>query len=146
MTKDEYLDQRLQKQIDWYDKKSQLNQRWYKFLNIAEILFAVSIPFLVSFISSAQSLIKIIVGILGVAVAFISGLLGIYKFQENWIEYRTNAESLKHEKYLYLTKCEPYNSDDCFEKLVQRVESFISKEHSNWLQYMIKNRKENKHG
>ena len=40
---------------------------------------------------------------------------------------------LKHEKYLYLTKCKPYDGSDAFTRFVERCESLISKEHSQWL-------------
>ncbi|HFC76762.1 MAG TPA: DUF4231 domain-containing protein, partial [Candidatus Moranbacteria bacterium] len=50
-------------------------------------------------------------------------------------------ESLKHEKYLFLTKSEPYDIDEPFKLLVQRVESLISKENTNWSNYMKKPQK-----
>ena len=114
MDSEEYLKQRLQDQIDWYDKKSQHNQRWHKKLKAVEILMAASIPFLVGYITETAPGMKFIVGFLSVIVAAIAGLVGLYKFQENWIEYRTTAESLKHEKYLYLTKTGPYDGANAF--------------------------------
>ena len=48
-------------------------------------------------------LIKIIIGIIGVSIALIAGIMNLYKFHENWVSYRTTAEILKHEKYLFLT-------------------------------------------
>jgi len=74
----------------------------------------------------------------GAIIAIVSGVLGLYKFQENWLEFRTTAESLKHEKYLYLTNSEPYNADEPLNLLVSRVETLISKENTNWAQYMRK--------
>ena len=41
---------------------------------------------------------SIIVPLMGASIAVISGVSGIYKFQDNWTAYRTTAESLKHEK------------------------------------------------
>lgn len=134
MDEKEYIEQRLDDQISWYSKKSQCNQKWYKRLKAIEIGAAVSIPFFVSYITDTTPNVKIIVGVLGLAVALISGILALHKFQEIWIEYRTTTESLKHEKFLYLTRCDPYNIENSFCLLVERVESLISKENTKWAQ------------
>lgn len=55
------------------------------------------------------------------------------KWHENWIQYRYIAELLKHEKYLYITKASPYDDENAFEFLVQRVERTISSENVNWV-------------
>ena len=74
---------------------------------------------------------------MGVAVALITGLVTLYRFQENWIEYRTTAETLKHEKYLYLTRSAPYDGDNAFHRLVVTIESTISKETTAWSQSLL---------
>lgn len=137
MTEEEYIETRLDDQISWYSRKSQWNQKWYKRLRLIEILCAALIPFIAG-IGESFPYYKLIVGLLGIIIAVSAGAMSIYKFHENWIQYRTTAETLKHEKYLYLTKCPPYDSDNAFCKLVQRVESLISKEHSEWLRYVVK--------
>jgi len=146
MDSEEYLKQRLQDQIDWYDKKSQWNQRWHKRLKAVEIFMAVSIPFLVGYITDTALRMKFVVGFLSVIVAAIAGLVSLYKFQENWIEYRTTAESLKHEKYLYLTKTGPYDGGDAFNKFVERVEDMVSKENTRWSWYIKKQKGEGENG
>jgi len=65
----------------------------------------------------------------------------LYKYQENWVAYRSTCESLKHEKYLYNTKSTPYQGKDSFNLLVQRVEMLISQENSSWAE-MLKNKAE----
>lgn len=131
-----YIKDRLDDQIQWYSTKSQWNQKCYKRFRILEILAACLIPLIVGYVIDTRPFLKVIVGILGVLVALVSGILSLYKFQENWIEYRTVAESLKHEKYLFLTKSEPYNIDNSFSLLVERVEGMISVENSKWSQYI----------
>lgn len=146
MAPEEYLHDRLDDQINWYSQKSQWNQAWFKRLRVVEILFATSIPFLVSYITLETTTLKLVVGAMGIVVALISGLVTLYKFQENWIEYRTTAETLKHEKYLYLTLIAPYDGDEPFRLLVARVESTISKENTNWAQLTREIGKEKRHG
>lgn len=134
MTSEEYLQERLDDQIKWYDAKSSWNQKWFKQLRALEILFAVAIPFLISHITGDGGVLKLVTGAMGVAVALVAGLVTLYKFQENWVEYRTTAETLKHEKYLYLTQSAPYDGNDAFHLLVATVESAISKESAIWSQ------------
>jgi hypothetical protein len=134
MDQNEYLKSRVDNQIDWYDKKSRSNQMGYKVARIVEIACAVSIPFVMGCVSDSTLALKMIGGTLGVIVAFISGFLGLYQFQSNWIEYRTTCESLRHQKYLFLTKTRPYNGKDAYPVFVATVESLISKENTNWAQ------------
>lgn len=81
-------------------------------------------------------------GILGVFVATAAGFSSLLKFQENWIKYRTTAESLKKEKYLFQTRVQPYDGGEPLPVLVQRVETLVSQENTNWAQYMMQPTKE----
>lgn len=136
MEQDEYLKNRLDNQIDWYDKKSIRNQKCFKFLQVSSIIAATTIPFLSGYITETSIILKVSIGLLGLIVAAITAVLGCYKFQENWLEFRTTCESLKHEKYLFLTRTDPYHGEQHFQLLVQRVEGLISKENTNWSLYM----------
>jgi hypothetical protein len=132
MTPDEYIKARLDEQIGWYSTRSRSNQVWFKVLRLVEIGFASASPFLVSQITAETPALKIIVGSLGVCVAVIAGIVSLYRFQENWIEYRSTAESLKHEKFLFLTNSPPYDVANSFHAFVSNVESLISKENTSW--------------
>ncbi len=145
MNADEYFKQRLQDQIEWYDRKSLWNQKYFKRLRTSEIICAGAIPLLSGFLMPETLYLKIIVGVLGLVISVIAGVLSVFKFQENWIEYRATSEMLKHEKYLFLAEASPYNVRDAFLLLVARVESLISKENSNWAQY-IKSAREKQKG
>ena len=63
-------------------------------------------------------------------------MLGLFQYQELWTGYRTTCEALKQEKYLFLTRTEPYDEIEPFPLFVQRIENLISTEHSNWIQRM----------
>jgi Protein of unknown function (DUF4231) len=130
MDPDDYIANRLDDQISWYSRKSQWNKQWLWMLRTAEIFFAGLIPFLANY--GADSYSRSIVGLMGVAVAVIAGAISLFKFHENWIEYRTTAESLKHEKYLFLTSSNVYVGPDAFHLLVERTETLISKENTSW--------------
>lgn len=134
---EDYLKNRLDDQIAWYSKKSSRNQKMYKRLQMIIIITSVSIPFLSGY-TGQYSFLNIIIGLIGVTIASITAILSLNKYQENWLEYRTTAESLKHQKYLYLTGTNPYHEEKAFTILVQEVEVLISKENSNWSQQMKK--------
>jgi hypothetical protein len=108
-------------------------------MKIAEVIMALFIPFLTGYITDKTLGLKIVVGVLGMIVAAIAGLITLIKFQENWIEYRTVAETLKLEKYLYLSKAGPYkNSHDSYPMFVERFESLISTSTKKWVDYVSK--------
>jgi hypothetical protein len=145
MTPEEYIEQRLQDQINWYDRKSTNNQKTFKRLKVMEIVAAALIPFLSGIALSDPRfgfIGTIIVGLLGMAVTVIASFLSLGRQQEHWIEYRTTCESLRKEKFLFQTKVDPYGGEDAFPLLVQRVETLVSKENTNWGQYMMKPQEE----
>jgi hypothetical protein len=134
MNDEEYITSRVDEQIDWYDKKSQSAQCWFKWLRSSEIVAAAAIPLIAGFATDPFP-VMLTVGILGASIAVISAAISLNQFQENWTEYRTTCESLKHEKFLYLTNAEPYHEEEPYRLFVQRVESLICKENSAWSQY-----------
>tara|TARA_B100000787_G_C16050418_1_gene230977 strand:+ start:226 stop:681 length:456 start_codon:yes stop_codon:yes gene_type:complete len=138
ISQDDYFEERLDNQIDWYDRKSIQSQRWFKRLQVIVIVSSATIPFLSGYMDSETLYLKIAIGILGLVIAAITAVLGLYQFQENWLEYRTTCETLRHEKYLFLAKAAPYNEEEPFLLLVERVEGLISKENTNWQSYMKK--------
>ena len=134
---DEYFEQRLNDQINWYDRKSGWNQLWFKRLRFAEIIAAAIIPFLSGFASNALAF-KIAIGGVGVVVAVIASLLALLRLQEHWISYRATAEALTAEKFLFLTQTQPYDKEDALHLLVQRVEALLSKESAEWIRSVTK--------
>jgi Protein of unknown function (DUF4231) len=134
-TEAEYLEMRVTDQITWFDKKSGINKRYFIRLKIAEIFLALFVPFLSAYISSKDDPIKVVVGIIGIVVAALASIITLVKFQENWVEYRTAAESLKFEKYLFLSKAGPYKElDKPFPFFVEQIESIISTSTKRWIE------------
>lgn len=134
MTEEEYLKDRLEDQINWYSNKSSACQKQYKKLRLIEMTAAALIPFLSGMGETLTPVGAWLIGILGVMIAVSNAISALYKYHENWIEYRATSELLKHEKYLYLTACGEYADGDRFRNLVQRVEILISKENATWSQ------------
>jgi len=146
MNEEAYIKERLDDQIDWYSQKSKRGQNWFKSLRAIEIIAAASIPLLAGYATDAKPELIVIIGLLGVIIAFVAGFISLNKFQEIWIEYRTTSETLKHHKYLFLTKSSPYDTEDAFHALVHTVEALISKENSDWNNYIKQTEQEKTDG
>lgn len=131
MNEDEYIEKRLDDQIDWYSKKSTGYQKSYKLWQIVKIVAALSIPVLTMWLEEHPDL-KYVIGVLGVVVAFVEGLSKIYNHKELWMTYRMTSEQLKREKMLFLTRSEPYNVENPFPLLVKRSEKLMIEENSIW--------------
>lgn len=124
---------RLEEQIDWYDKKSALNQNCFKRIKIIELIAAALIPLLAG-LSTLIPYPAIITGSLGALIVVLESLQGLYQFQSNWISYRSSCEGLRHEKYLWLAKAGHYaDAKDPDRLLAERIESLISTEHAKWV-------------
>jgi hypothetical protein len=54
------------------------------------------------------------------------------QYHNKLITYRSTAEALKHEKYLYLGNAGPYAAVNPKALLTERVESSVSQEHAKW--------------
>jgi len=140
MDEETYLKDRVEDQIGWYDRKGAFNKRWFISLRAVEIASAATVPFLSGFTSNPS--IGVTIGIIGIIITLCAGITHLCQFQERWIEYRTTAEALKKERFLFVTRTEPYNSEDAFPLLVQRIETVASKENVSWAQHLMMPEKE----
>jgi hypothetical protein len=138
MDADVYLKERLEDQISWYDAKSIEAQRSFKRLRVIEIVAAAAIPLLSGFVDPQRPGVAVSVGLLGALVAVIAGVLGLFQFERDWVQYRATCESLLREKYLFLTAAEPFDREPTanYRLLVRRVEAILSDENSKWAQDM----------
>ena len=98
---------RLEDQIDWYDRKSRSAQRIFKRIKVIEILAAAAIPFLAALTFPYD---KLVTAGLGVLITVLEGLLHLNQYQQNWSNYRSTCEALKHEKFVYLAGAGPYTT------------------------------------
>jgi hypothetical protein len=132
MKQDEYIKQRVQDQIDWHDRKSQWNQRWFKRIQVVIIAAGALVPFMTGLWSEPSLYQQLVVGGLGVIVVVASGILTLYRFQELWVDYRMTAESLRSEKLFFETGVSPYDVDDAFPLLVGKVEALLNRQNVQW--------------
>ena len=120
--------ERLEDQIAWYDRKSALNQRRFKWTKAAQMIAAAAVSVVAAFDGPSY-----IPAILGAAVVVLEGFEQLNQYQQNWITYRSTCEALKHEKYLFLAGAGPYAAgSDARRVLAERIEGLISQEHAKW--------------
>ncbi|MFC1945433.1 DUF4231 domain-containing protein [Chloroflexota bacterium] len=128
---EDYLESRYRKETDWYDKHAVWNHTAYQIFQWAAIVLSASTAVLV--VIGTGSL-KWIAAIIAVLVAISTTSLKTFKYQENWISFRTTCETLKKEFHYYEAGIHGYEDSDDKEALfVDRVESLISRENTLWV-------------
>jgi hypothetical protein len=131
-----YIEDRYFDQINWYDGKAQENQTKYRRLQWTLIILAAMTPALIEL--DLNELIGSGFGhlatVTSVVVAILTAAMKTFKYQENWINYRTTCETLRKEKYFYDGGIGEYRSAANAEAIfIERVESVIARENTLWL-------------
>jgi hypothetical protein len=111
--------ERLEDQLHWYDTKSSSCQRSFKRAKLVQLVLSGAVPVL-----ALVEVPAVVTASVAAAVVVLEGLQQLNQWQANWILYRATAESLKHERYLYLAHAGPYRSWDS--------ERVLSQEHAKW--------------
>jgi len=146
MDEKEYLKERLQSQLDWYDRKSSMNQRQFKKLRKVEIIVAALIPLIITLSTmgaiqdtkllgeefTLDILFQVVAALSGVLLVVLSGFNDLEGYFSKWKDYRSTAEELRQEKIKFMTRIEPYNTEDRFVELVNNVETILAQENQNW--------------
>lgn len=141
-----YLRDRLESQLEWFDKRSSKNQRQYKKLKRLEIIISAFIPVIISFSTmgiiqhttviwpqlTLDILFQIVAAVAGVFLVILAGFSELESHFNKWKDYRITAEELRQERIKYLTRSEPYDGPNPFHQLVENVENILNKENQNW--------------
>lgn len=137
-----YLKDRYEDQVNWYSTKASKNKNYYYIFQWIVIVISAAIPVLVATLPKKLNLITIILSII---LAIGTTALKTFKFQENWINYRTISETLKKERHFYDAELDAYSGASDKEALfVERVESLISRENSLWVTTHLNKNEEEK--
>ena len=93
----EPLLERLQGQIDWYDRKAKADQRAYKVSKISIIGLAILIPVFAEygFIPGFEDSRGFLVGAAAGVIVLLEGLQVLNKWQENWMLFAMVILSLQ---------------------------------------------------
>lgn len=130
LSPEDYIRDRVDEQLEWYNQKSGSNKSWHYRWQIIALVATSTIPILA--LSSGDIEFRIAVACLGAIAAIAAGVMSMYQFRDQWVDYRTTSEMLKYERFLFLTGSTPYDNQDSFSHFVNRIESIIIKENSQW--------------
>lgn len=132
----EYIELRLNNQINWFDHKSIKCQKEYKLWCLVQIILSAIIPIITIFPINKEYEWTITISIVacGSICSAISSYLMLSNSHDLWIKYRTACELLKKEKSLYLTNSSTYGTNPLsnFNKFVHRIEEIIATENNQW--------------
>ena len=135
-TTDVTLD-RLDDQLRYYDKAAVRTQRNLKILKTLTFVFAGLVP-----VTAAFDMPVVVPAVLGFAVLVAEGLLQLNQYEQLWMTYRSTAEALKHEKFLFLALAGDYaDAENPRRLLAERVEGLVLQEHSRWVTTREESRK-----
>lgn len=124
---------RLEDQLRWYDGKSVDCQQKYKQLKIAQVALAALIPVMGLL---PVDFARVLMALSGAVIALLEAVQHMNQYSSNWVAYRSTAERLKHEKFLFLSIAGPYrgvSEPDRLPLLAERVEELVSTEHALWV-------------
>ena len=143
-----YLDRRLQNQIDWHTRRALWNKRRFHFIEIMTLIAGAAIPLINAIELSTpgwQRWQRAGSAFLATIVVVFVGIGKLYKFQENWLNYRALTEVLNREKELYLSQAGGYQAPTNREReklLVERVEDVLASQTSQFISLHRPERKE----
>lgn len=130
-----YLDNRILRQIKWYDNKSIRARNWYKIWMILSIAANGLIP-IVSLLDF-PIFSKIAVVLLGSFTAAITAVLGLFGYKDLWSQYRYNCEMLKSMLHRFYTDTGEFallpSGTKKFNQLVASSEEYMTNQFKNWL-------------
>jgi hypothetical protein len=141
-TFDKYLDDRYNKQLDYYRQASAKNQKRYKLFQWILIILSALTPVVAALNGIKSSAINIsplinvnlLVVIISSIVAILTTGLKTFNYQELWVKYRSTYEKLKPEIHYYNFNIGPYAATgvDKESVFVTRVEAILDTEHTQW--------------
>ncbi len=132
LDRDTYLSSRVDEQLNWLSRASRTNKRVFLSLRIFEILLGTSITIFSPY-AARVAWAPLAIAVAGGGIALSGGWLALSRTQENWVRYRSLSESLKREKFLFLTGSPPYDRHQTsFPQFVTATEALMIEERGGW--------------
>ena len=131
----EYIAERVNDAIAWYDKSADKQKKLYLRMRATTVIGGALVPVLVN-IKVPFVDISILTTIISLIVVLLVSLESVYHFREQWTNYRSTEQSLRHEYFLFTTKGGAYAAKDkalAYQHFVERVEELISSENASTL-------------
>jgi hypothetical protein len=130
-----YVKRRVQDQEVWHANKATWNKQRYYASEVATMLAGALIPIVNVWVADDAWTVRVLSAILGSVVLISAGLAKLFKFQENWLQYRAIAESLGREREMYSGKVGDYAvaAENAEALLIERVEGLLASTTSQFI-------------
>lgn len=132
----QYIEERLNQALIWYDKNSGKNKNAYLRMRAATVIGGAIVPVLVNIEIPYVNILTTIISL--IVVLFVS-LESVYHFREQWTNYRSTEQFLRKEYFVFTAGEGPYaqaDEDEGFRLFVERVEKVIESENAFTLQVL----------
>ncbi|GAA2803720.1 DUF4231 domain-containing protein [Streptomyces showdoensis] len=136
MTPRTYVETRLAQYQEWYDLKATKMKAMHLRMRTVSVVGGALVPVLVNL---DLGFARIAATVLSLVVVASVSLESVYRYREQWKNYRSTEQLLGHERVYFAARVGPYDrlSDrDSFTTLVARVEKAIASENSATLNVM----------
>lgn len=131
-----YVESRLRQYQGWYDRKAVKMKAMHLRMRTISVVGGALVPVLVNL---DLSFAKLTATVLSLIVVGSVSLESVYRYREQWKNYRSTEQLLGHERIYFETKVGPYtglSESEAFRTLVARVEKAIANENSATLNVM----------
>lgn len=136
LTPEEYVAERLNPEMDYYNKSAGRSKQRYLQMRALTVVGGALVPVLVNvdlpYIDILTTAISLVV------VLFVS-LETVYRYREQWTNYRTAEQNLRNEYFVFTARSGAYAGLDepsAFTLFVNRIEQAIQAENASTLRVM----------
>ncbi|MET9676531.1 DUF4231 domain-containing protein [Streptomyces sp. NPDC006482] len=136
MTPQRYIETRLAQYQGWYDVKATRMKAMHLRMRTVSVVGGALVPV---FVNVDLAFARVTATVLSVVVVAAVSLESVYRYREQWKNYRSTEQLLGHERVYFEAKVGPYHNlpkRDAFSTLVARVEKAIASENSATLNVM----------
>ena len=133
----EYVERRLEPQRKWHNEKATWNKRRFYTVEVTTLLAGAAIPIVNLWVVNDPYWAGVVSAVLGGIVVVATSVGKLFKFHENWLQYRALVEALEREKELYSVGAGEYAETDKAERnrlLVERVENILANTTSQFIE------------
>ncbi|MER5930785.1 DUF4231 domain-containing protein [Streptomyces sp. NPDC002054] len=131
-----YVDGRLSQCQEWYDRKAVKAKAMHLRMRTVAVVGGALVPVLVNI---DLSFARIAATVVSLTVVGAVSLESVYRYREQWKNYRSTEQLLGHERVYFEAGVGPYkglSGSEAFATLVGRVENAIATENSATLNVM----------
>ena len=130
------IEQRVEEQIAYFNKKSGVCKKWYYIFTCITTVGSIFVTALIQYDKFWASIISLI-------VASSAAFNNILNFSSKWKLYRTTAEKLEREQSFFDNQVECYKNQS-LSLYARNIEAILSDSNSTWTNTIFKKEKEEK--